>query len=485
MCMKIERVTIQDMHGCTMQDEGTIIAFDPPSKIIDNNMCIGGLSSKMAYIEIEVQKNYPNNTSAIFLSSSNSLAVFFIPGDIPIYMTEIVYLQIKEKLRYYLSLGPIRRVERYKESGNKETKRYEVCEYRNISSRVRIICFSQYINLSYLTVIPYSGGTCLGWVMYVVRRGDRCIVAYTYSLPGSCTLSHELWSPSRIISFPLFVSYVHSRQEMDSLQKFTADVVEMTNIHKHLVITVDMINHSVEMSMHLLSVLKSKMIYVHHSVFPKLVKILEMKKQFLSQKFSSVDSSSGLSLSSSARVRKGSLKKLLSLPPEENAIIICERLSYSLFFYKYPVIHLDTYPIKFFGTITDSKHYNWISKINLISSLPLNSTEEQSTCIDKGYDLNQCGYPILIHNTQNISKADISIQDKAVFHFRGKFKETPDGISLTCTQPALQRILTSYKTNRMIISENVIYKGKEGILKIKKQNQYLEIQNMSRKKENI
>lgn len=101
--------------------------------------------------------------SAVFVSSSESLGIFFLKENTPVYITEPVYEQLKMKIKHYESV-----------STHYEDEEVQSCVIRDIS-RARCpalvkINLNQSFKFDSVVVKALSAGTFLGWTNYYVKE---------------------------------------------------------------------------------------------------------------------------------------------------------------------------------------------------------------------------------------------------------------------------------------------------------------------------
>ncbi|KAI5186828.1 hypothetical protein NEHOM01_1729 [Nematocida homosporus] len=467
--MEICKLSIGTSHGCILSEQTTKIFFDPPSLIIDNKAQIKSISDKMKYIEIEALANYPSDLSAIFISSSSSLGVFFTPSHLPIYVTEIVYLQMKETLKHYVGLGPIRRTTKTSTPQAPNTIIQEVSAYRSIASRVKLITFSQHILFPYLTVIAQSSNTCVGWACYHVQRGNKYVFSYTHGVKGNCTLSHELKPPTTSVS--LFIKHFHQPAESDPAS-FSTDLLNLAKTHTHLVVTMDVMAFSIELTLHLLSLVKDKHVAIYHPGFKKLLQCCEHKRELLSTRFSIDYANIQPILSSSTRLRTLSFKDLAQITTQKPAIVICDRLDHKLFLSKLPALHLPNYSFKFFGTIQDALAYPWVSTLYL--PFPPPTAHPQIVVLpETPYALGTSHHLVTIHNTQHVQR--VASGPATTFHFRGSFQEDATGLTLVCEESPLQALIQHPSTQKFQLKETLICTNQNETFRIKRTDKGLEV----------
>ncbi|OAG31103.1 hypothetical protein NEDG_01877 [Nematocida displodere] len=506
--MGIQKVSIGRVNGYILQEEGSKVFFDPPGVVFDGKVKISEISKKMKYVEIEVLKEYPPAITAVFLSSSESLGVFFTKSTVPIYTTEIIYLQMKERIRHFMDLGPIRctGVDAMPSSSGTET--FEISQYRSIASRVRLLSFSEVIEFAYFSVGIYPGGTCIGWPLYTVKRGEERVMAYTYAIPGMQSLSMAL--PRFKEKLPLLVNTI-KRRHISCLAKFTTKIKEITPMKESVVITMEIMNHSIEMVLHLLSITRTEKILICHRGFKKLVQLSELKRRFLAQRFSSDSKTSAAPILSAAkRVEVVSRRALLSMSEKKlkGTFVICEMLDYTAFFKHLPVIHLDEYSIRLFGNLKEAHTIPWIDTLYLpIDPTPaskstenVDSTPLTGACTplftpttpkalfpltsantsparpplpvviltekEEGVDLAPPLYSLHIHNLEHIQEI-IQTQNTLQMHFRGTFRAATTGLSLVCEESPLNGLSSLPDVEKIVIDNITIYKTPTNIIKVK------------------
>ncbi|KAI5172297.1 hypothetical protein NEFER03_1411 [Nematocida sp. LUAm3] len=477
--MKIERLSIGEEHGYMVTDKSTSILFDPPGRLIQDGIKIKNISSHMKYIEIEAPIHYPEGLSGIFISNSNSLGVFFTESTLPIYITDTIYLQIKEKIKKYLSIGPIRRTSEKTQQIGENTKIYEVCAYKSIENRVRIIRFSEYIPFAYFTVIPQSAGTLIGWTAYCIKKNDKCILVYSYGAPGKGPLSKEFEKIDGSAS--LLTSQFHE-ESLPSLSVFSSDLLEKLKKKLPIVITLDAISQSMEIILHLLSLVKERKIYVFDRAFEKLLRSYEIQPELFSKKISEASKSIPLIITGSSKVSTLSLSTVYTIPDINNSVILCDSVKYWTFLSDLPVLHMAKYSIKFFGTFQETLAYSWITRIYLpkqiSSSSPPNPRVEVIS--KKGAKLpEKVEDTLMIYNTQYICKAPSISKD--TFHFRGHFQEHEKELSLTCEESPLKRMIAN-DNKKYVTEDGMYYENAREVLKLKMNNDVLMVTRHKKKK---
>lgn len=480
--MAVQKVSIGSSNGYVVAERDTALFFDPPSVIRAENPRVRQLSGKLRYVEIEVQKKYPSNATAIFLSSSDSLGVFFTESSLPIYTTEMVYMQMKEKLKHYVSLGPVKQ-EHPRPAHTEHTEIREVCTHKSIRRRVRMVSFFQLIKFVYLSVGVQPGGTNLGWPMYFIMCGSNALLAYASGAPGTCSLSLEM--PLQHQRSPLLLNRMHIATASD-LSAFSARAKRMGEEHKLFFIGMNVMNHGAEMVLHLLSLIRDARIYVCHPGFRKVLQYCELKRRLLSQKFAkSVNISTASMLSPTSRVVHVSTGALLRNLPPEKAIVICEVLEYYVFFGAHPAINMERYSVKFFGDLSDALAIPWASEVLLpreyTSILDGNSRakyvgNESVQVEDPNGEKN---YPIRISQTHHVKKVAES-EGTMHLHLRARFVKTSAEIVLQCEEPPLHRI--SLEHPRYVLDGSVVYRLKEGIVKVLENKSTVIIKGESRKR---
>ncbi|KAI5189876.1 hypothetical protein NEMIN01_0739 [Nematocida minor] len=470
--MKVKRLSIchsaQDSSsGYLVENENTSLLFDPPSVLMDSDIGIGDIVDR-GHIEIEVLREYPANVSGIFLSNSVSLSVFFVESNIPIYLTDAIYVQLKERLKYYLSLGL---VSRKKRTAQPHTRIVEISQYKKIARRIRLVKFNQIVPFTYMSIIPQPGGVSLGWVMYLMAQGRDKICAYMYGVPGGCSLSQEVKPQNTAV--PLIVNRFVSKDKPD-IQQLTKDISKMASSTDSFAITMDILSHSVEMALHILSLIKDRNVLVSHPGFKKTMQFYEIKKDLFSNRFVS-DPTIISTLFSTARLKPLSLAKILRVLKKEKTVILCDFSFYGLFFRGMPALHLDDYSVRFMGDLNDALSLGWTSKVftsarQSRTDLHNGSTEVAQIHTDAYEDISENAmHSIKICNTENIHRVGRN-NETISLHFAGVFKEESAGLLLECKESPLEMIVSSGQVQKYIINDSVVYNTKDKLFKIKEEN---------------
>ncbi|KAI5134045.1 hypothetical protein NEAUS06_0879 [Nematocida ausubeli] len=468
--MKAKRLSIfhngDSQDGYLMETQNTSLLFDPPSVVLDKNIEIGSILDRK-YIEIEVIKEYPPNIAGIFITNSNALSVFFIESNITIYLTDYIYLQMKERLKYYRSLGPVSQCTSVPQA---HTKIVSVAEYKDISKRIKIIRNNQIINFTYLSITARAAGTSLGWVMYDIAQGREKICAYTYGIPGGSSLSHEMKPQNQ--PTPLFVNQFRAASAL-TIQDLSKAVTTLSNSKESFVITMDVLSHSVEMALHILSLVKTRNIYVVHPGFKRIMQLYEMKRDVFAEKFVSEPSIIS-TLFTTPRLKPSSLFKASKTMASESIIILCEPTFYKLFYKSMPAIHLSDYGIKFTGCMEDVLKLPWISQLCLNKlkkdcaieekiSVPVEDVTEEGLLIAES-----ALFSIHLHNTHNINVVSKSKEGLSL-HFAGDFKKDLIGLSLDCKESKLQNILSHNAASRLVVNSTLVCPVEDAVFKIKEE----------------
>ncbi|KAI5180770.1 hypothetical protein NEOKW01_1054 [Nematocida sp. AWRm80] len=500
--MQVRRVSVGSVNGFYLQDRSTEILFDPPAQILDGDSKIRRVSRKSKYIEIEVLKEYPPTLTAIFLSNSNSLGVFFTESKVPVYLTDIVYLQLKEKLKNYLALGPVRVNRNNSPMLENGVKRVEISEYKGIDDRVRIISFLHSIPFTYFTVTSGPAGICLGWPLYLIKKSNTTVLVYSYGAGGASSLALEMNSISE--KTPLILNKVYE-EKGESINKFNEKVLHLCRKHNQIAVTLDVMNCSIEIALHLLSVVKEKKIFVCHRGFKKLVQLCEIKRHFLSKRVVAEDTIAFSIFSSSKRLETRSIASILSEQETETSIIICEPLDYSLFFSDIPVIHLEEYSIKMISSQEDVLNLPWVSQLYLFpQGHTLNSTLNALSTTSSSNTQNSLGilrnegkqvlnsrvipidtteitisdnhvpYSISIENNHLVQQIHTS-EDKVSLYFRGVLKEHDNELVLECEEPLLQKLAALPKSQKYYLDNSVVYDTKSELIKVEESNGHITI----------
>lgn len=474
--MKAKRLSITSegssntREGYLIQNQTTLILFDPPSVIFDEEVEISDISDRK-YIEIEVLKEYPENISSIFITNSNALSVFFTDSNVPIYLTEPVYKQMKERLRYYVSLGLVSKRRENNKRRTDGTKIVEMCTYKKISRRVKFIKYNQIIDFTYLSVLPQPAGISLGWIMYVITQGKERVCAYTYAVTGGASLSEPMAQQPKNI--PLIINHLIDKNKPD-IQTLTKTISEQSERTGPFVITMDILNCAVEMSLHILSVLKNRTIFVSHEGFKRIMQSYEMKRDVFASKF--IEDSSILStLFSTSRLKVLGTAKILEIIKTESSVILCDPLTQRLFYSDLPVIHLADYFGRFMGGISDALALKWpsayyVNKHTLYKEQNKPSKPIESIAVD-GHTVISDGamHTIKLCNTEKIHK--VTRNNSAVsLHFSGNLKETSAGLILECTESPLGTILNENTNNNYIVNDSIICSTNDAIYKIHEEN---------------
>lgn len=449
-------------NGYILESGCTSIMLDPPSVIIDSNIDINGIRNK-DYVEIEVIKEYPSNLSGIFITNSKSLSVFFIDSNVPIYLTDVIYLQMKERLKYYVSLGP---VSREKKMPQAHTKIVRVSEYKKIEKRVKLIKYNQIIEFTYLSVIPQPAGISLGWIAYKIVQGRECLCVYAYGVPGRCSLAQEMKEQN--CQVPLIVNRLVERNK-PGIQELTKDILAMDRRDRSFVITMDVLNHSMEISLHVLSILKGTKILVSHSGFKKIRQMYEMKKEVFSNKFM-LDPSVISTLFSTVRLQPSSPRDVYRISEKEKVVIFCDLSHYSFFYRKMDALHLKDYSVRFMGDREDALSLRWVSKLFTdegTAQTPTDRHVEIASIPEDTYEGigEDALHRIKICNTENIHRM-AETNGKYSFHFTGKLTEELSGIILKCKEPVLEHIINTQKAVKYIVGDSVLYRIKDKVFKI-------------------
>ncbi|KAI5126391.1 hypothetical protein NEPAR04_0440 [Nematocida parisii] len=474
--MKVKRLSIAHngttQDGYLMESHETSLLFDPPSKVLDSDVELCGISDR-GYIEIEVIKEYPPDITGIFITNSNSLSVFFVESNVTIYLTDYIYLQMKERLKYYVSLGPITRK---KHQPQPHTKIVSISEYKEISRRVKIIRHNQVINFTYLSITAQAAGLSLGWIMYAVAQDKEKICAYAYGIPGGSSLAHEM-KPSKTPVSLIVNQFLDNKPK--NIQDLSKEILALSLKKESFVVTMDILNHSVEMSLHILSLVKARNVYVAHPGFKKIMQLYEMKKDAFADRFME-ESSITSTLFSTPRLNAASAHKISRALKEESIIILCEPSLYQLFFKNLPVIHLSDYCIKFIGNMEDALKLPWVEKlyVNPIArnhnlekkyDLPVEDTSKDGICVSEDKL-----YSIKIHNTHNIHVVSRS-KDSLTLHFSGDFNENISGLSLDCKESKLQKILSHTIANRSVVNDTLVCDIDDKVFKIKEEGGVVQV----------
>lgn len=469
--MSIEKVSIRGTNGYIFHEESSKIFFDPPSAILAADPEIQAVGETMKYIEIEVQKSYAPGLAGIFLSNSHSLSVFFVKSEVPIYMTDIVYFQLKTKLKHYVNLGPIRRAGQASKATREDTEVLEVFQYQKIGHRVKLLTFSQVVRFTYFSVGTHPGGTCLGWPLYVVKRQDRAAMAYTFGIPGACSLSQEMNKYTE--KMPLLINHLHKDGAFE-LKDFSATVQSLASRKNHLVVTMDMVNHSIEMALHLLSLVKDRHIYVCHGGFKKLVQFCEIKRKFLSQRFGG---ESNTILSTAVRLNYKPLEYLLDMDPADRSIIFCEKLDYDLFFSGLPLVNLDHYSIKFFGGIESALQIEWASAIYLpkeYAHLERKDTRIHTIGTKKVELPGPALYTVELANIEQVQTVS-QIAERISLYFRGTLRETDSKLVLECEASFFQKLANTPDVSQIFVDNALIYSTNNEVYQVEAKNHLIVI----------
>ncbi|KAI5192400.1 hypothetical protein NECID01_1922 [Nematocida sp. AWRm77] len=469
--MSIEKVSIGSANGYIFQEESTKVFFDPPSLILDTHAKIQKIDSRMKYIEIEVQKSYHEDLSAIFLSNSHSLSVFFVKSEVPIYVTDIVYFQMKEKLKHYVNLGPVRRREKDSTEAKADTEIFEIYQYRKIAHRVHMLSFAQVVPFTYMSVSSHPGGTCLGWPVFMIQRKSTSVLAYTFGVPGACSLSLEMSKYTE--SMPLLVNYLHKSSPL-GLKEFSDTLQTLSSKDGHIFVTMDIVNHSIEIALHLLSLFKDRTIYVYHKGFKRLVQFCEIKRKFLSQKFSG---DSNVLLSTTARLRYKPLKYLLNLEPSDKSLIFCERIDYNLFFSSFPSVNLNDYSIKFFGGIESTLAMKWAHTIYLPEEYSHLQIQDPRIQIIGKSKIHLAGTPMYTIELANIEHVQIvsRIAEHINLYFQGTLREKGTDLVIECKESLLHKLAHLPDVSQIFINNALIYHTNNEVYKIEEKNHIIAI----------
>lgn len=473
--MRAKRVSISTAtaenkkSGFIIENESTSIMIDPPSVIIDSKIDLNHIRTS-EYIEIEVMKEYPPNLSGIFITNSNSLCVFFVDSNVPIYLTDVVYLQMKERLKYYLSLGPVSWAKRAPQAG---TKIVPISSYRKIGRRVNIVKFNQIVNFTYFSVVPQPAGTSLGWLTCKIVQGGECVCVYAYGVPGGCSLAQEMKEQKE--KTPLLVNRLMSKDK-PGIQDLTKDILGLSEKKKPFVITMDVLNHSMEISLHVLSLVKEANVFISHPGFKKIRQMYEMKRDLFSNRFMA-DSSIISTLFSTERVQVSSPKKILKLKKKDKAVIFCDPTQYTLFYKKMSAIHLKNYSVRFMGDLAEVLSIPWASRVYMDVKL-LNEEErkEVKNISTRNYIgiSKEANHRIRICDTENIHR--ISTADgKYSFHFTGRITEELGGLLLRCKEPPLKEIVNNQYAE-YVIGDSLIYTVKDKVFKVTEKTGQVDVQ---------
>lgn len=139
------------------------ICFELPAEPYGKKHQIPSFSHPPQPLKFCIPRVNNESLSAIFVSSSDSLGIFFLKENIPVYITEPVYEQIKMKIRRYETL-----------STHYEDEEIQNCMIRDMS-RVRCptlikINLNQSFKFDSVVVKALSAGTFLGWTNYHVKE---------------------------------------------------------------------------------------------------------------------------------------------------------------------------------------------------------------------------------------------------------------------------------------------------------------------------
>ncbi|KAH9385735.1 uncharacterized protein NEMAJ01_0631 [Nematocida major] len=476
--MKTKRLSIINTHaegssdGYLMQSESTSILFDPPSCIFEDALTVSRGPNK-SFIQVEVLKEYPAGISGIFITSSNSLAVFFTESNVPIYLTEPVYTQMKERLKHYVSLGPVSQQKRMPQA---HTKIVEVSSYRKIARRVVLIKYHQIVSFTYLSVTPQPAGIFLGCPMYVISQGLEKVCAYTYGVPGGTSLSPAM--PFQSTQIPLIVN-VFAPKGFPDMQSLTRRIENLARPDRACAITMDTLNQSLEMALHILSVVRNRRILVSHKGMKRLMQLYDVKKEVFASRFTS-ESSVISTLFATNRLRVADRTETLEAVRSEPVIVLCDPSEYSLFYSGIPAVHMHQYRVRFLGDVGDAFSQKWPLEVFsnrqvLQRTCPQESLSVREITEREFHEISESAlHSIKIYNTETVHRVARS-EEGISLYFAGSFGEDQAGPLLQCRESVLTGLMNESASKRYTLDGVIICNGSKKVYTIKEEGGFVHV----------
>lgn len=138
------------------------LCFELPAELYGRNHRVPSFSAPPRPVRFCVPWASRESIDAVFVSSSESLGVFFLSRRIPVYVTEPVYEQLKMKLKFYQAL-----------TTSYDDEETIGCFVRDLADAkcpaVVKISLNQSFAFDLVTVRAVSAGSFLGWVNFYVK----------------------------------------------------------------------------------------------------------------------------------------------------------------------------------------------------------------------------------------------------------------------------------------------------------------------------
>ncbi|KCZ82257.1 hypothetical protein H312_00280 [Anncaliia algerae PRA339] len=148
------------------------ILFDFPGEIYGKNHCIPTLKTNNKPLKLVIPDIRYEHIDCVFVSSSESLGIFFLPKHVTVYVTEPVLDQLMLKISF------LNKLKVYYEEEEHQGRLVNIKNY-SLPNIVRIR-LNQSFCFSGIVVKALSAGTNIGWVNYTVK--DKFLFFYVKSI---------------------------------------------------------------------------------------------------------------------------------------------------------------------------------------------------------------------------------------------------------------------------------------------------------------
>lgn len=466
--MLVQRVSVQGANGYVVRHEDKVLVFDVPSKTLDDKLEFPGPEEPSKCVQVLVPKALPRDVDAVFVSRSDFLGVFFLEFKGPLYMTQPVYEQLNRRIRALVDIGPLAigassAPEKYKQCG--------VSEYTRINLRTRIVSLNQSIRFALFEVRAQAAGTYLGWANYTLFSGRTALLCYSAGMRGDCSLAAEFVPPGRVPY--LLVDQLYSEPPADVLGKFSEKIVHNLEKYGAAVVAVDLFLNSIEIVLHLLSLVPDVPVFVAHRAFFQLAALSELHPLFLCKSFRdrAYEGKPPLGLRASNRlnhVSPSELGQMLSGKQKDiPKLIVCDQMQVSLFpkISKYPGLvyaGAGEYNLKFFASFADVGEQSWFKK--MLTSAD-NRGSENALFLEEGkmYKVSAEGlyYEIRLENTHLVQEI-CSKEDGVKLYLKGLLDAKGEGLVMKCESPSVMQAINESAETLLIMDDAVYLKRENG-----------------------